>query len=138
MTALRYYNVHGAGTPRDTPYAGVAAIFRSELRAGRPLQVFEDGGQLRDFVHVRDVAAATVAVLDRSGGLRACNVGSGTPRTVGELAEALSRALAGRPPVITGRYRLGDVQHITANSSRLRDELDWAPTADFASGVGAI
>jgi dTDP-L-rhamnose 4-epimerase len=50
----------------------------------------------------------------------------------------LSRALAGRPPVTTGRYRLGYVQHITANSSRLRDELDWAPTVDFASAVRAI
>jgi dTDP-L-rhamnose 4-epimerase len=138
VTPLRYHNVYGPGMPRDTPYAGVAAIFRSELRAGRPPQVFEDGGQRRDFVHVRDVAAATVAALDRSGGVRAYNVGSGTPRTVGELAEALSRALGGPAPVITGRYRIGDVRHITANSSRLREELDWAPTVDFASAVADI
>jgi dTDP-L-rhamnose 4-epimerase len=138
VTALRYHNVYGPGMPRDTPYAGVAAIFRSELRAGRPPQVFEDGGQLRDFVHVHDVAAATVSALDRNGGMRAYNVGSGTPRTVGELAYTLSGALGGPAPVITGRYRLGDVRHITADSSRLRDELDWAATANFESAVADI
>jgi dTDP-L-rhamnose 4-epimerase len=116
----------------------VAAIFRSALRASRPPQVFEDGGQRRDFVHVRDVAAATVAALDRCGGVRAYNVGSGTPRTVGELAEALSRALGGPAPVITGRYRLGDVRHITADSGRLQEELSWAPSVDFVSGVAEV
>jgi dTDP-L-rhamnose 4-epimerase len=138
VTALRYHNVYGPRMPRDTPYAGVAAIFRSALRASRPPQVFEDGGQRRDFVHVRDVAAATVAALDRCGGVRAYNVGSGTPRTVGELAEALSRALGGPAPVITGRYRLGDVRHITADSRRLHEELSWAPSVDFVSGVAEV
>ena len=56
VVALRYHNVYGPGMPRDTPYAGVAAIFRSALEAGRAPRVFEDGGQRRDFVHVRDVA----------------------------------------------------------------------------------
>ncbi|HEX4726575.1 MAG TPA: NAD-dependent epimerase/dehydratase family protein, partial [Jatrophihabitans sp.] len=60
VAALRYHNVYGPGMPRDTPYAGVAAIFSSALRNGRPPQVFEDGGQRRDFVHVADVASATV------------------------------------------------------------------------------
>ncbi len=56
---LRYHNVYGPGMPRDTPYAGVAAIFRSALERGDPPRVFEDGGQRRDFVHVDDVAART-------------------------------------------------------------------------------
>ena len=137
-TALRYHNVYGPGLPRDTPYAGVAAIFRSALAAGRPPQVFEDGRQRRDFVHVRDVAAATVASVCRVGGTRAYNVGSGTPRTVGEMAEALSRALAGPAPVVTGQYRLGDVRHITADSSRLRAELGWTPGVDFTTGIAEI
>jgi dTDP-L-rhamnose 4-epimerase len=138
VTALRYHNVYGPGLPRDTPYAGVAAIFRSALAAGQPPQVFEDGRQRRDFVHVRDVAAATVACLCRVGGARAYNVGSGTPRTVGEMAEALSRALAGPAPVVTGQYRLGDVRHITADSSRLRAELGWVPAVDFAAGIAEV
>src|SRR5262249_28867682 len=82
VTARRCHNVYGPGRPRDPPSAGVAAIFRSALGAGRPPRVFEDGRQRRDFVHVRDVAAATVASLSRVSGTRAYNVGSGTPRTV--------------------------------------------------------
>src|SRR4029453_17822205 len=61
--ALRYHNVYGPGMPRDTPYAGVAAIFLSALDRGEPPRVFEDGRQRRDFVHVRDVASATAAAL---------------------------------------------------------------------------
>ncbi len=100
---LRYHNVYGPGMPRDTPYAGVAAIFLSRLRAGQAPRVFEDGGQRRDFVHVRDVAAATVAALERHrDGVRAYNVGSGTPRTVGEMATALADATGGPAPVVTG------------------------------------
>ena len=136
VAALRYHNVYGPGMPRDTPYAGVAAIFTSALRRGEAPRVFEDGRQRRDFVHVRDVAAATVLACERHlAGVRAFNVGSGTPRTVGDMAGALAQALGGPEPVITGSYRLGDVRHITADSSRLRVELDWAPQVDFADGM---
>jgi dTDP-L-rhamnose 4-epimerase len=139
VAALRYHNVYGPGMPRDTPYAGVAAIFTSALRRGEAPQVFEDGGQRRDFVHVRDVAAATVLACERhASGVRAYNVGSGTPRTVGEMASALSTALNGRLPVVTGHYRLGDVRHITADSSRLRAELDWRPKVDFEAGMSEL
>jgi len=136
---LRYHNVYGPGMPRDTPYAGVAAIFASALRRGEAPTVFEDGGQRRDFVHVRDVASATAVALERHGdGVRAYNVGSGTPRTVGDLADELSRALSGKPPVVSGGYRLGDVRHITADSSRLRTEMGWTPRVDFATGVAEL
>lgn len=136
VAAMRYHNVYGPGMPRDTPYAGVAAIFTSALRRGEAPKVFEDGGQRRDFVHVRDVAAATVAACEQhAAGVRAFNVGSGTPRTVGDMARALAQALRGPAPRVTGEYRLGDVRHITADSSRLRDELDWAPRVRFEDGM---
>jgi len=136
VAAMRYHNVYGPGMPRDTPYAGVAAIFLSSLRRGVAPQVFEDGGQRRDFVHVRDIAAATVLATERhADGVRAFNVGSGTPRTVGQMAAALAEALGGPPPVITGRYRLADVRHIVADSSRLRAELGWRVRTEFADGM---
>lgn len=136
VAMMRYHNVYGPGMPKGTPYAGVAAIFTSLLQAGKAPKVFEDGGQRRDFIHVRDVAAATVLACERhEAGAAAFNVGSGTPRTVGEMAEALSRALSGPEPIITGQYRLGDVRHITADSSRLRNELGWRPEIDFDSGM---
>lgn len=139
VAALRYHNVYGPGMPQDTPYAGVASLFASALLKGEAPRVFEDGGQRRDFVHVRDVASATVAALERhETGVAAFNVGSGTPRTVGEMADALATALAGPRPVITGGFRLGDVRHITADSRRLRDVLGWRPQEDFAAGIAAF
>lgn len=139
VAALRYHNVYGPGMPRDTPYAGVAAIFTSALRRGEAPKVFEDGGQRRDFVHVRDIATATVLACEQHiYGVRAFNVGSGTPRTVGEMAAALASALRGPIPVVTGGYRLGDVRHITADSNRLQSELNWKPQVEFAAGMAEL
>jgi dTDP-L-rhamnose 4-epimerase len=138
--ALRYHNVYGPGMPRDTPYAGVASFFRSALERGEAPRVFEDGGQRRDFVHVRDVADANAialeAVRDREpGALTAYNTGSGTPHTVGEMAAALASAHGGPAPVVTGEFRLGDVRHITADSRRLRAELGWKAQVGFVEGM---
>ncbi|MFD3943323.1 NAD-dependent epimerase/dehydratase family protein [Streptomyces sp. NPDC058579] len=138
--SLRYHNVYGPRMPRDTPYAGVASLFRSALARGEAPRVFEDGGQRRDFVHVRDVAAANVLALealdDRApAGLTSYNTGSGDPRTVGGMAAALAAAHGGPAPVVTGEYRLGDVRHITADSARLRADLGWRPEVGFADGM---
>ncbi|MFE1555051.1 NAD-dependent epimerase/dehydratase family protein [Streptomyces sp. NPDC058734] len=138
--ALRYHNVYGPGMPRDTPYAGVASFFRSSLARGEAPRVFEDGAQRRDFVHVADVAAANAVALDAvgtraAGTLTAYNTGSGEPHTVGEMATALASAHGGPAPVVTGEFRLGDVRHITADSSRLRDELGWRPLVGFSAGM---
>jgi dTDP-L-rhamnose 4-epimerase len=144
VAALRYHNVYGPGMPRDTPYAGVASFFRSALADGRAPRVFEDGAQRRDFVHVRDVAEATVTAAEAvtgagvpggPGSLRAYNVGSGTPRTVGQLASALADAYGGPSPVVTGEYRLGDVRHVTASSERIWRELRWRAAVPFPEGV---
>ncbi|WNO71389.1 NAD-dependent epimerase/dehydratase family protein [Streptomyces sp. AM8-1-1] len=136
--SLRYHNVYGPGMPRDTPYAGVASFFRSALARGEAPRVFEDGGQRRDFVHVGDVAAANRVALEAEaapGVLAVYNTGSGDPHTVGEMARVLAAAYGGPEPVVTGEYRLGDVRHITADSSRLRDELGWKPEVGFARGM---
>jgi len=134
VTALRYHNVYGPRMPRDTPYAGVASIFRSALQGGRRVRVFEDGQQLRDFVHVRDVAAANVLALD-SGGAGTFNVASGEPHTVGELAAEVSAAFGGMEPETTGEYRLGDVRHVFASTGRAAAELGFRAQVSFAEGM---
>ncbi|HZX03417.1 NAD-dependent epimerase/dehydratase family protein [Kribbella sp.] len=138
VTALRFHNVYGPGMPRDTPYAGVAAIFRSALERGEAPRVFEDGRQRRDFVHVRDIATAVVraaVALPQQPAFTAYNVGSGTVTTIGEVATELAKAYAGPPPIVTGQYRLGDVRHITASSDRLKADLSWKPTYDLTTGL---
>ena len=146
---LRYHNVYGPRMPRDTPYSGVAAIFRSCLENGRPPRVFEDGGQRRDFVHVRDVAYANLLALEaadravsspqaegaEAGALRCYNVASGEPHTVGEMASALAVAFGGIEPVVTGDYRLGDVRHIVASPATAARDLGFRAQTRFAAGI---
>jgi dTDP-L-rhamnose 4-epimerase len=143
VTALRYHNVYGPRMPRDTPYAGVASIFRSALLAGRAPEVFEDGGQRRDFVHVADVARANVLALTAPEPVVGpLNVASGQPRTVGRMASALAGALGpGRPdlaPVVTGRWRRGDVRHVVASPRRAADLLGFEAEVDFATGMAEL
>ena len=140
--ALRYHNVYGPRMPRDTPYSGVAAIFRSCLENGVPPRVFEDGGQRRDFVHVRDVAECNVLALTATaalapGAVRAYNVASGTPHTVGEMAAELAVSFGGGAvePKITGEYRLGDVRHVVASPKAAARELGFRARTGFAEGV---
>jgi dTDP-L-rhamnose 4-epimerase len=136
--ALRYHNVYGPHMPRDTPYAGVAAIFRSALERGEAPQVYEDGGQRRDFIHVTDIAranACAVAATSGRGELTAYNIATGKPHTILEMATQLSAAFGGRPPLITGRYRGGDVRHITATPARAQTDLGFHATVSFAEGI---
>ncbi len=138
--ALRFHNVYGPGMPRNTPYAGVASLFRSSLEHGLAPQVFEDGRQRRNFVHVDDVARAVVAAsfVDLAAGLTAVNIGSPMITTVGEMAALLSDVLQGPRPVITGRYRLGDVRHITADCTAAETVLSWRARTSLAEGVAEL
>ncbi|MFF5175220.1 NAD-dependent epimerase/dehydratase family protein [Micromonospora sp. NPDC000089] len=138
--ALRYHNVYGPRMPRDTPYAGVASIFRSALAAGRAPRVYEDGRQRRDFVHVTDVARANLLALTAPtpDGLVPVNVCSGEPHTVGELAAALATAMGGPVPEVVGGARAADVRHVVADPSRARELLGFAARVGFVDGVTAF
>ena len=139
FVALRYHNVYGPRMPRDTPYAGVASIFRSALEAGRAPRVFEDGKQLRDFVHVDDIVHANLLALSGDAPSGTFNVASGTPHSVGEMAEVLSRAHGnGFAPVVTGSYRLGDVRHVFASIENAKAGLGYEPRVRFEDGMTAF
>jgi dTDP-L-rhamnose 4-epimerase len=138
IVALRYHNVYGPRMPRDTPYAGVASIFRSALAAGRAPCVFEDGGQRRDFVHVTDVARANVLALTTPGPVGgAYNVASGEPRSVLEMARAIAAAHPGATgePQVVPRYRLGDVRHVFGAAERARTGLGFVARVSFDAGM---
>ncbi|MGB3771974.1 MAG: NAD-dependent epimerase/dehydratase family protein [Rhodococcus sp. (in: high G+C Gram-positive bacteria)] len=135
--ALRYHNVYGDHMPRDTPYSGVAAMFRSSLEAGNSPVVFEDGNQMRDFVDVRDVAAANLAAVDTEvDGFAALNVCSGHPVSIGEVARILCAADgSGKEPRITGDFRSGDVRHVVAGPDRAAEVLGFRARIDPAEGL---
>ncbi|MGI8901829.1 MAG: NAD-dependent epimerase/dehydratase family protein, partial [Nocardioides sp.] len=141
VVALRYHNVYGPHMPRDTPSSGVAAIFRSKVEAGRPPQVFEDGGQMRDFVHVGDVALANLAALgsvagDPAGSMRVYNVCSGSPVDIATVAAHVARGTGSSlAPQVTGEFRIGDVRHVVASADRAAAELGFRASVAPAEGL---
>ncbi len=138
VTALRYHNVYGPRMPRDTPYAGVASLFRSAIERGEPPRVFEDGQQTRDFVHVFDVARANLIALTSSEPYNgALNVGSGHPRTILDLACSVGEG-TGIEPRVVGGARAGDVRHVVASPERARKVLGFEALVDPAEGFRAF
>jgi dTDP-L-rhamnose 4-epimerase len=136
VTALRYHNVYGARMPRDTPYAGVASIFRSALESARSPRVFEDGGQRRDFIDVRDVARANVLALTAPEPVDGpVNVATGQPHTVLGMATGLADAMDGPAPEVVGGHRPGDVRHVFASADHARETLGFTAQVDFETGM---
>jgi dTDP-L-rhamnose 4-epimerase len=141
VTALRFFNVYGTRQALSNPYTGVLAIFASRLLNGNAPMIFEDGRQRRDFVHVRDVARACLAALERDEAAgEVVNVGSGVPRTVEEVARGIAEAV-GRPdlrPRVTGKYRVGDIRHCYADTARAGALLGFEAREDFQAGLAEL
>lgn len=138
--ALRFFNVYGPRQSLSNPYTGVAAIFMSRLRNGRPPLVFEDGEQSRDFVSVHDLVRGILLALDREeAGGRIYNVGTGAPVTVRAIAETLADLLGmAIVPEITDRFRTGDIRHCFADVTRIRRELGYAPRVTLREGLAEL
>jgi dTDP-L-rhamnose 4-epimerase len=124
---------------RNSPYSGVAALFRSRVADGLAPLVLEDGEQMRDFVHVTDIARANRLALespvtDRVPGLYPVNVCSGQPRSVGWAATLLAEANGGPSPIVTGQFRAADVRHVVASPGRAREMLGFDAAVFPGSG----
>ncbi|CAN5233514.1 NAD-dependent epimerase/dehydratase family protein [soil metagenome] len=138
--ALRLFNVYGTRQALSNPYTGVLAIFASRLLNGRAPQVFEDGRQRRDFVHVKDVARAFRLALESEVADEVFNVGSGRDYTVAEIAGMLAKVV-GKPEIrteVSGRFRIGDIRHCFADISRARDGLAYEPEVEFDAGLAEL
>lgn len=138
FVALRYHNVYGAHMPRDTPYAGVAALFKSRVLAGKPPLVHEDGTQLRDFIRVEDIAAANLlaaeAPLEDVDG-EAFNIGTGRPQPIIELARELAKHHKDLEVELSGTYRHGDARHVFADTTKAERVLGFKARVGFEEGV---
>jgi dTDP-L-rhamnose 4-epimerase len=135
--ALRYQNVYGPGQSLENPYTGILAIFSNLARSGRPIQVFEDGLESRDFVYIDDVVQATAACLrDNIQGRYAINVGSGERTTVLQVAEEVNAFYGGRSQVtVSGAFREGDIRHGMADLDLARRLLNYSPQSRFSDGL---
>jgi dTDP-L-rhamnose 4-epimerase len=138
--ALRLFNAYGSRQALSNPYTGVAAIFISRLLNDQAPMVFEDGEQMRDFVHVGDVADAFATVLDSDKCLwDVFNVGSGNPTTVNQIARILARLLHKNiAPDVLQRYRMGDIRHCFADITKIKKEFNVSPKFDLEHGMAEL
>jgi dTDP-L-rhamnose 4-epimerase len=136
--ALRFFNVYGTRQALSNPYTGVLAIFASRLLNGNPPLIFEDGRQMRDFVHVSDVARACRLALEApAAGGEVFNIGSGRQYTVLEIARAMAE-VTGRQdlkPEVTGKYRVGDIRHCFADITLAQRVLGFKPQMPLEQGL---
>lgn len=136
--ALRFFNVYGTRQALSNPYTGVLAIFASRLLNNNPPMIFEDGLQRRDFVSVYDVAQACRLALETPEAAgQVFNIGSGHHFTVREVAERMSKVMRKNfvEPLITGKYRAGDIRHCFADISLARRVLGYEPRITFEEGL---
>ena len=141
LAVLRFQNVYGAGQSLRNPYTGVLSIFGGMILRGQHLNIYEDGLITRDFVHVRDVAAAVIAAatIDTVTS-EPVNIGSGDATTILDASRALMRNLGQDETAlsISGDFRIGDIRHARADISRAADRLGWHPRISFEEGVAEL
>ena len=139
--ALRLFNVFGPGQALSNPYTGVLANFGSRIINGSPATVFEDGRQMRDFVHVEDVARAFRLAMEQAPAAgHVINIGSGQSYAIAAVGDMLAEALD-RPdlkPEILGRARSGDIRHCFADLSKARDLLGFRPGKRLEDSMGEL
>jgi dTDP-L-rhamnose 4-epimerase len=140
VVALRYFNAYGPRQALSNPYTGVAAIFSARLLNDRAPLAFEDGQQLRDFIHVRDVARATVTAMESEKATgRAINVGVGSPLTIMQVGQLLSKQLGvDRDPEVTGKFRVGDIRHCWADPARAKELMGFTAEIPLEAGVAEL
>jgi dTDP-L-rhamnose 4-epimerase len=134
---FRLQNVYGEGQSLGNPYTGILSIFSNRIRQRKPIALFEDGQESRDFVHVSDVAEVMALGLVGDGGDGLImNVGSGVPVSVETIARTLKRQFVdASAPVVSGQYRLGDIRHNYADISAIGQALDFSPKVPLEEGI---
>ncbi len=132
--SLRYFNVYGINQRYDA-YGNVIPIFVTKILKGEELTIFDDGEQTRDFVNVRDIAAANVAAAENKDASGTFNLGSGKAVTINYLVNTLQKLVSGKMAVKYGPARPGDVRHSLADITRARQVLGYTPLQEIAEGL---
>lgn len=139
LSVLRLQNVFGPGQSLTNSYTGIVALFARLAREQRPLEVYEDGNIVRDFVFIDDVADALLAAVEKPAAESRClDIGSGVGTTIHELARKLA-AICGAPePAVVPKFRDGDVRAASCVIEQARDELNWRPKFTLDDGLRAL
>lgn len=135
--AFRYQNVYGPGQSLKNPYTGILSIFSTLIKNSKPISIFEDGKESRDFVFITDVVDATIAGIESPlANNQVFNVGTGVATTVLEVATTLVKSYGANSPVtVTGNFRLGDIRHNYADMSKIKRMLGFVPKISFEEGI---
>jgi dTDP-L-rhamnose 4-epimerase len=138
--ALRFFNIYGSRQALTNPYTGVAAIFCGRMLSGQTPVIYEDGGQLRDFVHVSDIVQACCLAMEQSAAdHQVFNVGTGQPVSVMQVGQLLARELGWSGGFeIREKFRAGDIRHCFADITRIQSRLGYVPKHRFESGVAEL
>ena len=137
VAVLRFSNVYGARQSMSNPYVGISSIFASNVIREKPIEIYEDGLESRDFVYVSDVVHACILAMESNkADNEVFNVGSGQIISVLELAHAIIKRLNGNiEPKVVGRYRIGDIRHLHMDISKIKRELGFEPAYSFNKGI---
>jgi dTDP-L-rhamnose 4-epimerase len=140
LSVLRLQNVYGPGQSLTNSYTGVLTFFSRVALAGEPIDVYEDGAIIRDFVFVGDVVAALAAAVERppADRRRTVDIGSGEPSTILEVAELMADLRGAPDPKVSGRFRDGDVRAASADIAEAERELAYAPRTKLRDGVAQL
>jgi UDP-glucose 4-epimerase len=129
---LRYFNVYGPNQRYDA-YGNVIPIFVFRMLRNEKLQVYGDGEQTRDFVHVNDIVQANIKAADSIGVNGAFNIASGKNVTINKLVEIITKG--NKTKVEYGPKRPGDVRHSLADLSLAYQKINYNPTVDLEKGI---
>ncbi len=136
---VRFFNVYGPMQDPASPYSGVISIFCDRLSDGRPIEIFGDGAQTRDFVYVADAVAALRAAMHRlPPGAPAFNVCTGHATTIRALAQTIGALRGVRPELVFRPARGGDIRHSLGAPSRAVAALGLAPPTPLPIGLAAV
>lgn len=139
--ALRFFNVYGTRQALSNPYTGVLAIFASRFLNENPPLIYEDGNQMRDFIHVKDIVAACILASEKQeANGQVFNIGSGNAYTISEIANHLAEVMGKKHlrPTITRKYRAGDIRHCFSDITKARDILGFNPAINIHDGLAEL
>jgi UDP-glucose 4-epimerase len=137
--SLRYFNVYGPAQNADSPYSGVISIFMKSIAEGRPLKIYGDGSQTRDFVNIADVACANILAAESAKAPgKALNIGTGKSVSINDLVRILGKISGKVPQAVHEKPREGDVMHSRADIRLAESVLGYRPSVKLEDGLAEM